>query len=238
MKQSDSNSGSSQGISAEQLAKITGLSPRELRNLVGDGVISSAKSGRYDIGVLPALIRHFIAESQTLPRYQNMRAASGATGIPVGEFKQAKQAGCNAFDDQGKIRLGDFLRWRFSEGNESLKTVESVTISLREKQCENLEIKNSILRADSIPVDEVVSFVMSLYQEDERMTRGFLAKIPERFAGKSIAAMRICCDEFDSELCSAKKLIMAEKTKEWEDRKLNARLETKADNDLDEPETE
>lgn len=48
-----------------------------------------------------------------LPSYPSMAACSAATGIPLPLLKQAKRAGCPAFDQGNRVHLGPLLQWLF-----------------------------------------------------------------------------------------------------------------------------
>lgn len=60
-----------------------------------------------------------MATRSSLPSYPSMKSASGATGIPVRVFQEAKAAGCPAFDAGSRVSLQPFLRWWFTRGEEA-----------------------------------------------------------------------------------------------------------------------
>ena len=46
-----------------------------------------------------------------------MAACAGATGIPLAVLRQAKRAGCPAFDQASRVHLGSLLVWLFADEN-------------------------------------------------------------------------------------------------------------------------
>jgi hypothetical protein len=59
-----------------------------------------------------------VEEGGGLPVYPSMKAASGATGIPVPVLRQAKGRGCHGFR-HNRVYLRDVLEWLFSQGDDA-----------------------------------------------------------------------------------------------------------------------
>jgi outer membrane murein-binding lipoprotein Lpp len=64
------------------------------------------------------------SNNSTLPTFPSMIACAGATGIPLAALRQAKRAGCPAFDQANRVHLAPLLRWLFSVGATEMKNTD------------------------------------------------------------------------------------------------------------------
>ena len=56
-----------------------------------------------------------IIPAEILNVYESISHCSGGTGIPKQVLRKAKQAGCPAFDGNGRVRLKPLLAWLFKQ---------------------------------------------------------------------------------------------------------------------------
>lgn len=77
-----------------------------------------------------------IVYSVELPIYGSLKEMAGATGIPYSLLKHAKNNGCKFTTTSGKARLGDFLKWFFTQDDTGidwdvrLKKAKALTVEV------------------------------------------------------------------------------------------------------------
>ena len=101
-------------ISAAQLAKLSGLSERQLRRHADDGWLPQPIRNEYQlVPAIRGLLRYYQEReraSELQDEYDCFSACEAATGIPRAALGRAKRRRCPAVRD-GKVRLAAFLRW-------------------------------------------------------------------------------------------------------------------------------
>jgi hypothetical protein len=101
-------------ISSGQLARLTGLSERNLRELATEGRIPKAVDGHYQlVPTIQGLLRYYRERDENRELhdvYDSIASCAGATGIPITTMKHAKRQGCPAFRGS-RVHLAPLLRW-------------------------------------------------------------------------------------------------------------------------------
>ena len=88
-------------IAIAQLARLSGLTDRRLRELASEGWFPKSVEGQYQlVPTIQGLLRYYreLEHSRILQdAYDSIGACSAVTGIPVTLLKHAKRQGCDAF---------------------------------------------------------------------------------------------------------------------------------------------
>lgn len=86
-----------------------------------------------------------------------MAACSGATGIPLPVLRQAKRAGCTAFDASGRVHLASLLPWLFSRDAEA--TIDW-TARLKRSQALRSELETAKRRGELVDAAQLGAALM------------------------------------------------------------------------------
>jgi hypothetical protein len=101
-------------ISASQLAKLSGLSERQLRRHADDGWLPRPVQNEYLlVPAIQGLLRYYQERERTSElrdEYDCFSACEAATGIPMAALRRAKRRRSSAVRD-GKVQLAAFLHW-------------------------------------------------------------------------------------------------------------------------------
>lgn len=145
-------------IDATQLARLTGLSERRLRQLAQFGAIPPAKRHRYPLAeTLRGIFRYYRQqdqESALRDEYPTLAACSKATGIPLAVLYQAQRLGCPALAG-GRVRLAPFLQWFYTHQVGSSIDLEAQQILRLRLQNAKLECVLKLHRDELLPADTV-----------------------------------------------------------------------------------
>jgi len=94
-------------IPIAQLARLSGLCDRRLRELASEGWIPKVEGGNYPlVPTIQGLLRYYREREQfrvVQDAYDSIGGCASAIGIPVSTIKHAKRQGCSAF--RGKSGL-------------------------------------------------------------------------------------------------------------------------------------
>ena len=145
-------------ISAPQLARLTGLNERRLRELAAESWIPKPVDGRYQlVPVIQGLLRFYRKREQQRvlqDAYDSIGACASATGIPVTTLKHAKRQGCAAFRGS-RVYLAQFLRWFFDSPDRSAINYDQERAQHVVLQNAKLKVELRQLKRELIPADEV-----------------------------------------------------------------------------------
>jgi hypothetical protein len=145
-------------ITTAQLARLTGLTERHLRELATEGWIPKPADGRYQlVPVIQGLLRYYREREQqrTLQdAYDSLGSCASATGIPVTTLKHAKRQGCAAFRGS-RVYLAPFLRWFFESPDRSAINYDQERAQHVLLQNAKLKVELRQLKRELIPADEV-----------------------------------------------------------------------------------
>ena len=101
-------------IAAAQMAKLSGLTERHLRDLAAEGIFPKPVNGVFQlVPTIQGLMRYDRERDQQRiiqDTYDSLGSCAAGTGIPVTTIKQAKRAGCSAFRGS-RVYLAPLLRW-------------------------------------------------------------------------------------------------------------------------------
>ena len=106
-------------IADTQLARLTELTERRLRQLADEGWLPKPVERRYLlVPAIQGLLRYY-REQEENPTvrdiYPSFEACAADTGIPVALLKRAKRQGCPALRGN-QVQMGPFLRWWYVSG--------------------------------------------------------------------------------------------------------------------------
>lgn len=129
-------------ISATQLAKLSGLSERQLRRHSDDGWLPRPVRNEYLlVPAIRGLLRYYQERERTSElqdEYDCFSACEAATGIPMAALRRAKRRRCSAVRD-GRVRLAGFLRWWYA-------TAQPQAISYEVERAAQVLLQNEKLR--------------------------------------------------------------------------------------------
>jgi len=145
-------------IDAQQLARITGLSERRLRQLSQFGAIPRARRNRYPLReTLHGIFTYYRRQDEervVRDEYPSFKACSEAVGIPLAVLHEARRLGCPALRD-GRVRLLPFLHWFNGRDNSApvdLETQQALKLRLQNAK---LEFVLKLHRDELLPADTV-----------------------------------------------------------------------------------
>jgi hypothetical protein len=152
-------------ITTSQLARLSGLTERRLRELADESWLPKAVGGRYQlVPVIQGLLRYYREREQqrTLQDcYDSIGACAAATGVPVTTLKHAKRRGCVAFRGS-RVYLAPFIRWLF-------ESPERTAINYDQERAQHVLLQNAKLKLELrqfkrelIPADEVARVAAEL----------------------------------------------------------------------------
>lgn len=145
-------------ISSAQMAKLSGLTERRLRELASEGWFPKSANGAYQlVTTIQGLLRFYRERDQQRiiqDSYDSIGSCSAGTGIPLTTVKQAKRSGCSAFRGS-RVYLAPLLRWIFGKADKE-------PIDYDRQRAENVILQNAKLsveirhlKRELIPVDEI-----------------------------------------------------------------------------------
>lgn len=179
-------------ISESSLSKLTGMPVDRLRRLARAGVIPSPKAGEYSLArSLQGLFVYFLAkeaQSDSLPTYDSIALASGATGIPVARLKLAKKGGCPGFKDS-RVKLDAVLKWLFAQPDG--KTATNWADLYREYEAKSAKLKLEKMRGRLIEraqAEETATRISGMFVST--LDRVFLSELPPLLKGRSEVDIR------------------------------------------------
>ena len=145
-------------IPAAQLARLSGLTERRLRELAGEGWLPKSVEGQYQlVPAIQGLLRYYREREQqrtVQDSYDSIGACSAATGIPVTVLKHAKRQGCGAFRGS-RVYLAPLIRWIFESADRSPVNYEQERAQHVVLQNAKLKVELRQLKRELIPVEEV-----------------------------------------------------------------------------------
>lgn len=145
-------------IAIAQLARLSGLTDRRLRELAAEGWIPRAVEGHYELApAIQGLLRYYREREHSRvmqDAYDSLGACAAATGIPVSTLKHAKRNGCSAFRGS-RVYLAALLRWLFSSPDRSLINYDQERAQQVVLQNAKLKVELRQLKRELIPVEEV-----------------------------------------------------------------------------------
>ncbi|XOV73818.1 MAG: hypothetical protein ACFHW5_11750 [Verrucomicrobiota bacterium] len=145
-------------ISTTQLAKLSGLSDRRLRELASEGWFPKSSDGQYQlVSTIQGLLRYYREREQSriiLDSYDSMGSCSAATGIPITTIKQAKRQGCSGFRGS-RVYLAPLLRWLFEDTDGSQVNYDHERAQHVVLQNAKLKVELRQLKKELLPVEEV-----------------------------------------------------------------------------------
>ena len=145
-------------IAGPQMAKLSGLTERRLRELATEGHFPKPVDGHYQlVPTIQGLLRFYRErDQQRLMQdvYDSIGACSAGTGIPVTAIKHAKRSGCSAFRG-GRVYLAPLLRWLFENAERSPVNYEQEKAQHVVLQNAKLKVEIRELKRELIPVEEV-----------------------------------------------------------------------------------
>jgi hypothetical protein len=123
-------------IPASQLAKLSGLSERQLRRHAAEGLLPRPVENEYLL--IPAIRGQYYQEreraSDLRDEYDCFSACEAATAIPMAALRRARRCRCSAMRD-AKVRLAEFLRWWYA-------TAQPRTISYEVERAAQVLLQN------------------------------------------------------------------------------------------------
>jgi hypothetical protein len=145
-------------ITSAQLARLSGLTDRRLRELASEGWFPKAIDGRYQlVPTIQGLLRYYREREQSRimqDAYDSIGACAAATGIPVSTLKHAKRQGCSAFRGS-RVYLAALLRWMFESPDRSRVNYDQERAQHVVLQNAKLKVELRQLKRELLPVDEV-----------------------------------------------------------------------------------
>jgi hypothetical protein len=145
-------------ITTAQLARLSGLTERRLRELASEGHLPRPVDGRYQlVAAIQGLLRYYreLENQRTLQdAYDSIGACASATGIPITVLKHAKRRGCAAFRGS-RVYLAPLIRWLFDSPDRSLINYDQERAQHVVLQNAKLKVELRRLKRELLPVDEV-----------------------------------------------------------------------------------
>jgi hypothetical protein len=120
-----------------------------------------------------------------------MAACSGATRIPLAVLRQAKRAGCPAFDQANRVRLDLLLQWLFGREGDSLKGTDW-SARLKRSQALRSELETAKRRGELVDAVQLGAALMrgGHAMKSELMNAVTLAPVKLAAAGGDVAVIR------------------------------------------------
>ena len=145
-------------IAAAQMAKLSGLTERHLRDLAAEGIFPKPVNGVFQlVPTIQGLMRYYRERDQQRiiqDTYDSLGSCAAGTGIPVTMIKQAKRAGCSAFRGS-RVYLAPLLRWIFDQAGK-------VPLNYDQERAQNVVLQNAKLKVEIrhlkrelIPAEEI-----------------------------------------------------------------------------------
>jgi hypothetical protein len=145
-------------ITVTQLARLSGLTDRRLRELAGEGWFPKPTDGRYQlVPTIQGLLRYYREREQSRimqDAYDSIGACASATGIPVTLLKHAKRQGCSAFRGS-RVYLAPLLRWLFESPDRCRVNYDQERAQHVVLQNAKLKVELRHLKRELLPVEEV-----------------------------------------------------------------------------------
>lgn len=145
-------------IPIAQLARLSGLTDRRLRELASEGWFPKSVDGHYQlVPTIQGLLRFYREREQSRimqDAYDSIGACAAATGIPVSTIKHAKRQGCSAFRSS-RVYLAPLLRWMFESPDRQRANYDQERAQHVLLQNAKLKVELRHLKRELIPVDEV-----------------------------------------------------------------------------------
>ena len=145
-------------IAVAQLARLSGLTERRLRELAGEGWLPKAANGQYPlVPTIQGLLRYYREREQQRTiqdSYDSLGACAAATHIPVTTLKHAKRQGCAAFRGS-RVYLAAFIQWFFesperSQVNYDQERAQHVVLQNAKLKVELRQLKRELLPAEDV----------------------------------------------------------------------------------------
>ena len=145
-------------IPPSQLARLSGLSERRLRQLAAEGWFPRpTRSGYPLVPAIQGLLKFYRERDQrreVQDAYDSLAACASGTGIPLTALKHAKRSGCPAFRGS-RVYLGPLLRWLFETPDRSPINYEQERAQHVLLQNAKLKVQLRQLKGELIPAEEV-----------------------------------------------------------------------------------
>jgi hypothetical protein len=131
-------------ITTAQLARLSGLTDRRLRELSAEGWLPKPVDGTCQlVPAIQGLLRYYREREQqrtVQEAYDSIGACSAATRIPVTTLKHAKRQGCEAFRGS-RVYLAPFLAWFF-------ETPERSQVNYDQERAQHVVLQNAMLKVE------------------------------------------------------------------------------------------
>ena len=145
-------------ITAPQLARLSGLTERHLRDLAAEGVFPKPVNGVFQlVPTIQGLLRYYREREHSRAVqdcYDSIGACAAGTGIPTTAIKHAKRSGCAAFRGS-RVYLAPLLRWLFETPDRSPVNYEQERAQHVVLQNAKLKVEIRRLKRELIPAEEV-----------------------------------------------------------------------------------
>ena len=145
-------------IEAAQLASLSGLTDRYLRQLAAEGWLPRPTRNEYPlVAAIQGLLRYYRErdEKRVLQdNYDSIASCAAATGIPTTAIRHAKRNGCPAFRGS-RVYLAPLIRWLFETPDRSPVNYEQERAQHVVLQNAKLKVELRNLKRELVPVEEV-----------------------------------------------------------------------------------
>jgi len=145
-------------IEAAQLASLSGLTDRYLRQLAAEGWFPRPIRNEYPlVAAIQGLLRYYRErdEKRVLQdAYDSIASCAAATGIPSTAIRHAKRNGCPAFRGS-RVYLAPLVRWLFETPDRSPVNYEQERAQHIVLQNAKLKVELRHLKQELVPVEEV-----------------------------------------------------------------------------------
>ncbi|MBE7504290.1 MAG: hypothetical protein HS113_29175 [Verrucomicrobiales bacterium] len=131
-----------QTVAPAQLARLSGLTERRLRELAAEGWFPRAAGGQYQlVPAIQGLLRYYREKDQSRVLqevYDSITSCSTSTGIPMATLKHAKRSGRGAFRGS-RVYLPALIRWLF-------EARDRTAVDYEQERAQNLVLQNARLQ--------------------------------------------------------------------------------------------
>ncbi len=145
-------------IADTQLARLTGLAERRLRQVAGEGWLPKPAERRYPlVEAIQVLLRYYreqVENPTVRDVYPSFEACAEVTGIPVTLLKQAKRQGCPALSGN-QVEMEPFLRWWYAKGKEQVADYDRERAERMVLQNTKLRLVLRRLKRELVPAEDV-----------------------------------------------------------------------------------
>ena len=145
-------------ITDTQLARLTGLTERRLRQLANEGWLPKPTERRYPlVEAISGLLRYYreqVENPTVRDVYPSFEACAAGTGIPVALLKRAKRQGCPALSGN-QVEMEPVLRWWYAAGKEKAADYDRERAEQLMLQNHKLRVALRRLKRELVPAEDV-----------------------------------------------------------------------------------